>query len=126
MPAQNYRTKQLSRLLTNELFRAIESSDITVTDFELIQRLATIRWRTRSLIGLWADSDRNHESRSVTVIYHSPSRSDFRIMQVAEHGFVYRSLTDSSMAIEEELQTEWLLRWSGWSSWKAVKNSFGE
>jgi hypothetical protein len=126
MPTEDYRRKQLSRLYTNGLFRQIEESGIPVTDFELTQRVVNVRWLSSSLIGLYVDRARDRESWPAAVIEHSRSRSNFQIMQIYEDGFRYRSLTDSRMSIDEELELEWRLRRRISSDWAEVTSSFGK
>lgn len=126
MPMEDYRIKQLSRPHTNELFRQIEETDIPVTDFDLIQQVVTVRWSNSSLFAGFMNRDRFREPRPVTVIYHSRSRSNFRIMQIGEKTFKCRSMTDSSMPIDKELELEWPLRRLGISwNWSQVRDDFG-
>jgi hypothetical protein len=125
MPMRDYQRKQLPRLLTNELFRQIEASDVPVTDFELTQRTVTIKWRYDDIIAVLLYRNRDPESRAAAVIDHSRSRSSFRIVQTREDGFIYRSLTDSAMPLEEELQLVWLAYKGRSLNWNAVTDAFG-
>jgi hypothetical protein len=124
MPKQDYRRKRLSRLHTNELFRQIESSGIPVTGFELTQRTAAVSLSSKSLLSRIINP--SSESYPVTVIDHSSSRSNFQTMQLGEDIFICRSLTDSGISIEEELNLEWIMRRWDWRGWTKVRDFFGE
>jgi hypothetical protein len=108
----------------------IKSSDVPVTDFKLTQSIVPVRWQPISLISLFTEREREgdrRESCPATAIQHSRSRSSFRIIQLNEDFYVYRSLTDSGMTIEEQLKREWVMRkWQDKSYWRSVTNSFGE
>jgi hypothetical protein len=111
VPEQDYEQYRLSKHHTNDLFGAIESNPMPVSDFDLTQITVPIEMisKTRTVSYPWP----------VTAIHHRNTRSILAIAQFYGDRFHFRSQLDSRQR-EEEFFDKWHPEPSSFYSWGTV------
>src|SRR5271170_4882464 len=111
MPGRDYERYRLSRHHMNDLFRAIESSSIPISDFELTQITLPFDMTSKD--------ERMRYSWPVTTIYHLNTSSIFAIAQFYGERFRLRSQW-GYRGSENEFFGEWPSEPGTHQSWETV------